>query len=160
MADILFISESDIKTNSSVSNNLDPKLIMPCVDVVQEIYVRSTLGDDLYEAILAEIDAASISAENQTLINKMKKTIVHFAIYEALPFIATRIEQSGVVVMEDETYTGVDLDRLNSMCDVVKNRAELYLFRFKEWLEDNSDDYPLYSKCQDTDTFDFGGFIF
>ena len=160
MADVLFISESDIKTNSSISNNLSPKLIMPYVTLAQQLYLKPQLGKDLYNSIIDEISASTISTANNLLITQTKKTLTYYSIYEALPFIRTRIEQAGVVFMTDDTYQAVSDTTFFNLRKTVKNYAESYMADFLDWLDDNKSNYPLFNGCITGNTYDYCGLVF
>lgn len=160
MADVLFISESNLKENTSVSNNVSPKLLLPYVSLAQELYILPVLGEDLYEQIIDQISGGTISSTNQTLIDKSVKTVVFYSLYESLPFIRNRIDQTGVVFNVDDRYEAVDITSFNALRQSIKNNAESFMDQFKDWLCENKSDYPLLSGNISGNTYDLGGFVF
>lgn len=136
---ILLVSDTMIKERTSIHGNIDPKLIYPDIKVAQDMYIHPILGSALYNKLLADVGANSVSGNYKTLLDKY---IVDALIYYTLSDLPTTISyqfwNKGVVRKQ-----GVDTD-LPSMSELIdisnkyKNRAEFYANRMRLYLRQNA----------------------
>ena len=60
-----FISETALKANSYINENVDMKIIKPTILLVQDIYIHRLLGSALFKSITAEV----VLRYSQTIAN-------------------------------------------------------------------------------------------
>jgi hypothetical protein len=63
MTDTLIISEEKLREFTDINDNLDSKLLMNAVREAQDIYLQRLTGTSLYEYILNQIDANTLSGD-------------------------------------------------------------------------------------------------
>ena len=68
MTDTFIISEEKLREFTDINDNLDSKLIKNGVREAQDIYLQRLTGTALYEYILAQIDANTLSGSYKILI--------------------------------------------------------------------------------------------
>ena len=69
MTTTLIISEEKLREFTDINDNLDSKLLMNAVREAQDIYLQRLTGTTLYEYILAEIDANTLTGNYKTLVD-------------------------------------------------------------------------------------------
>ncbi len=58
---ILLISETILKERTKLHSNVDPKLLFPDIKVAQDMYIEPLLGTALYNKILDDINAGTLT---------------------------------------------------------------------------------------------------
>lgn len=141
----LFIEAARLKEFSVISENLDNKLLEPTIIIVQDLYLRDVLGEDLYAELLTQINAGTTTALNQTLLNDyVEPYLINKVISESVLDITYKLRNKAIMT------TGSDLGNVANLTDLSKiqgqynNRAEGYRKILVDFMCENSDDYPLY----------------
>ena len=68
MAEVLFISEDYIKSNTIIDENVDVKLLLPTVLDVQNLELHTCIGTGLYDDLKTKIAGNTTNADEDTLI--------------------------------------------------------------------------------------------
>lgn len=155
------ISATDIKILTGVRGNLDPDLLEPHIERMQLRDLKPLLHEDLYEELITQNNASTLTDLNTTLIDVYIKPFLAFSVFwERIPFIHFDLGNNGIQINntnETEPATGNEVKQYQTDVEDLKNAQQQYLFRY---LEDNSDDYPLYVKDDDgVDNNIAGGYI-
>ena len=69
MSKILFISESFVKENSVLDENIDVKIIRPTIYDAQRDYIKPILGTDLYDKVISDIAGSTLAGNYLTLVD-------------------------------------------------------------------------------------------
>ena len=67
MANVLFISEATLKAETVISENVDPKILIPTIKEAQNIYILPLLGTNLYNDLVTNVSANTLSSAYITL---------------------------------------------------------------------------------------------
>jgi len=146
MADVLFISENYLKTSSVINDNADMKILTPTLIWVQDSYVQSILGTDLFEEIKTQINTSSVSANNTYLLdNFLLKIIVNYTLMESTPEFKNRYMNKGLMNKSSDNSQSIDAIEMQYEMDRWRSRAEFYSERLRTYLRKNLASYPLYS---------------
>ena len=123
-----FISETYLKDNSPLSGNIDVSEIYPHAKTAEDVYIQIAIGESLYEDLIAKIilDSDLSSYPN------------------ALPFIATKIRNVGVVQQAGENLSNTDKSNEWALRKICKDKADFYLKRVQAYLCENSDLFDAY----------------
>ena len=145
MADVLFISETKLKQFTALDWNVRPEQIVPYIITAQDIYLQPVLGTRFYKGLKSRIVASTRTQDEIDLCNDyIAPMILHFALYQALPFLKYRLVQKGVVSPESETTQTASFDELRFIQSNVKDTAEFYQQRLVEYFYDNPSKFPEY----------------
>ena len=66
---VLFISETYVKNNTLIDENVDMRLILPSIKDAQELRIHPILGTPLYDDLKAKITAGTLNADEVTLLD-------------------------------------------------------------------------------------------
>lgn len=143
---VLFISEETIKKSTTINGNVDVELLLPYIKVAQDIHVHQLLGTDLYEKLQSDITGSSVSGAYQTLLDDyIQPLLIHYSLYECLPFLSFKIMNKDIVRKISETSTAASLQDIQYMREIVKNTAEYYGKRLVDYITNNTSSFPEYS---------------
>jgi len=149
----LILTERYLKDNSIINDNTDSKILQPILLLVQDKYLHTILGTDLFNDIAAEIEAESVSASNQTLLdNYVLPLVLWYTLFESTPAFKYRYMNKGVMVKNSENSSAADLSEIKFLMDKWEANAKMYAERTTNFLDANTTTYPLY--CSNTDCDD------
>lgn len=142
-----FISETYLKDNSPLTANIDVAEIYPFAKTVEDIYIQEAIGTKLYEDLITKINADSTLASypnELVLVRKIRDAVLWLTIYDALPFIATKIRNIGVVQQAGENLTNADKPNEWALRKECKDKGDFYLERVQRYLCSYHSLFPLY----------------
>lgn len=149
---ILLISEDVLKRYSPIEGNVDIELIKPHLFNAQETVLHESLGTDLLREIQDEVENATLTADNTTLLNDYIRPIIAYeGTYMAMPFLRGRIRNGDIVTRTSDDAQPVSEQAYHDMRNSLKHSANWYTQRMISFLCDNSDLYPTYSTNEGSD---------
>ena len=115
--------------------------------------IKPLLGDTLYTALIAEIQAqhtTPIGADSQALINKIRPYLARQALIEAVPALRVEVENGGLYFLtyegpETKTRATATDESLRAFVGKLKEQAEGAFATLAKFLDDNADTYPDYT---------------
>ncbi len=146
MANAEFISIEYLKKETVISGNVDVEELKPHVIVAQEMYIQDLLGSNLYNTLVAEIIADTVTAENIILLNKIAPALSYYTFYIAMPFLMIKVKNKGLLKSSDPNTgsNSIELREMTFLQEKVLNYAEFHGERLVRFLCNNSADYPTY----------------
>jgi hypothetical protein len=143
---ILMCSRNDIVKRTPLGGNVDPEKIIPFVKTAQDKYILLALGTVLYDKIQDDIEAGTLSGIYLTLVNEyIIDTLVHYAMVEALPFLAYTIANGGIVKnISSEQATSPSKQDIDFLLQKELATAQYYGERLVTYLVAFSSSYPEY----------------
>jgi len=154
MTNVLFINEIDLKSDGIISNNVDVKNLNPFIEVAQELYIESMLGEalttELKDMIISGVTA--ITPDYLVLLDYIRKPLIWYTTFEAGLHLRIQVTNKGLnKLISTNTVEATDKDIVawQTSC---QNKAEFYLRRLRTYLEVNYiAKYPSWKTCSDTD---------
>ena len=139
------IDEQWVKDNSPIDDNVDTKLLRNAMRTAQDIYIRDLIGSGIYDEVLTQINASTLSANNTTLItNYIAPCLLHYIIVEASVPMTFKFMNKSISTRNSDNSNPVDLDQLTKLATHYKDKAEYYGNRLTAYLLENSSTYPLF----------------
>lgn len=153
MADIvLLISETYLKEGTILNENADIKVIKPNIKLAQDMYIHTTLGTDLYNQILSQVDANTLTVANTTLlVDWIKPCLKHFVLYHLGRDLLYKWMNKGIVTKSSDNSSPVDADVLNSIRTEYQDIAQWYRENLIKFLCAHESDYPSYTTNNTSD---------
>ncbi len=149
---ILFVSEEKIKSFSSINFNVSPQDLLPFIYNAQQIYIQQLLGGSYYLDLQSKISGSTLSAADTYLLdNYIGPILVNYGLYLAMPFLKYRIYNKGVLSGTSENGDIIALSELQWLQEQVKDIAESYAQRMKEYICHRLTSYPLYASPDSAD---------
>ncbi len=152
MARGLFISETFVKENSEIDENVDMKLINPTIWYCQKEYIEKTLGTTLYNDLIADVVAGSLSGDNLTLVDDYIADALLFWVKHELQVPLTyKFRNKSVNKNTDPNSQPVGFEEHKYLRDYYKPKAQYFTERLEKYLCANTDLFPLYNTSTEDD---------
>ena len=150
MATIL-LTETFFKEQLPVNLNVDFQSILPGVIVAQSRYLEDQLGTNLYNTILNNVTANTLTGNYLYLTTQYIQPVVLWAgLFESLPWLQFKITNQGVVTRVSENGTPATDDQFKYLRDTIKNNAEQYQQRLLKYLLASPSLFPEYNSGNNT----------
>ena len=147
---VLFISESKLKDNTPITDNVDSSELRYCIQTAQSIYMTESLGTNLYEYLLKIIDDNTINTDaslfryKELLDNFIQPTVIAYSYMLGLDNFFVKFMNVGLVQNRNEQGTNIDLKLLQYLKSNAKNTAEFQDNLLRRHLLFRSGWYPQY----------------
>lgn len=140
----LIISEEYIREFTDINDNLDSKLLNNGVWEAQQIYLQRLLGTSLYDRILNDIDASTLTGNYQTLVVDFIQPFLLYASYwECLDAIYTRPRNNGLLQPTGgENSEKADATQYDRKRQMVTNKMEFFGEKLTNYLIQNESYFP------------------
>lgn len=150
---VLFLSVDYLRDNTVINGNVDSEILEPFILLAQNVHIETIVGTKLYNDLISEIIADSLTVDNQTLLDDyLQPALLQWSLYEALPFINYKLTNKAVSTKNSDNSDAVELDELHYLRTTVKDVAEYMSERATKFLKTNETTYPLYllnSECDE-----------
>ena len=94
---ILLITSDYYKRNSVVNLNVDDSLINPQIIKAQNLNIERVLGSDLFNLLLSEVEAQSVSSRMVTLLEDyIQPALVEWVTYAGLLYFNYKVTNKAV----------------------------------------------------------------
>lgn len=144
MTTVFLISEEKLRQFTDINNNVDTELLKNAVRIAQDIELQRLIGTKLYEKLLSDVEADTLTGAYKTLVDDYLQDFLLFAAYyESLESIYLRPRNNGLI-KPTGGENSVDVDR--SIYDMkrqsVKNKMQYYAERLANYLAENQSTFP------------------
>lgn len=142
---ILFISEQKLKDTTFLSDNVDPKQLLPTVKAAQDRYVHTLLGTALYTRLQNDVTANTVAGDYKILLDDYLTDVLIWYTLSEIPMpLLFKMLNKGVVTRTGETMQVTSTTDALSMVKWCRDWAEWYAQRAADYLCANSEKYPEY----------------
>lgn len=149
----LIMTSQYLKDVSVIGDNADDKVMTSVIILVQRRYLLPILGTDLFNEIAGQIEADTVTADNQTLLdNYILPLMQWYCLSEATPAIKYRYMNKGVMIKGSDNSTPADLQEIKFLIDRWENNAKVFAEDCTRFLRAHTTTYPLF--CANTDCDD------
>lgn len=161
MAEVLLITQTDLKRYTITNGNVDSDKFIEFVKIAQDIYIQNYLGTKLLEKIKTDVASNTLIDPYLSLVNNyIKPMLIHWSMVEYLPFSAYTVSNKGVYKHSSENSENADKSEIDFLIEKQRNIAEHYTERFLEYICKYSNLFPEYNQNQDTGMYPDGNNFF
>ncbi len=153
MANILLITPAYVKATTRIDKNVDAKLLTIDIYDNQQIHIEPVLGTDLYNKILADIEASGTpTGDYLTLLCEyIQPCLTKYVEMFANHTLKTKYTNKSVSNSNSETANPVSRADSQSAWDLIKDIAEYKKQRLINYLCEN---HELFPELKTNDTID------
>lgn len=165
-----FITAQEVIDIAFTNVNTDIELIKDfMIEVAQEEHIRPVLGntsllsDSLYEELVTQNNACTLTTDNETLINDyIKPSLAFYIKFEVLTDMAINTTSKGLMVNNSETSRAADGQERADLANKAKSHGDTLRDKMVRWLDDDAQltKYPKYENSTIDRTNILGGIIF
>ena len=158
MAEVLFITNTDLKRKTYLNGSIDADKILPYIKLAQDIYLENYLGTKLFDKIKTLISSGDINlvanADYKFLLDSyIKPTTIHSALVEYLPNAAYRVTNQGIYKHLPENAETVDKNEVDFLIEKQRNLANVYAKRMIDYLCSYGRLFPEYYTNKNNDIY-------
>lgn len=140
------INEEYLKEYSLFPSNYDMKEVKNFIPIAEQIHIQPILGTPLYEELLEQVTTNTLTDANSTLLLEVYKVLGLAVVYEALPFVWAHITAVGITKGKSDNSDSVENKDMAYLNTHIKSQLEYTKTQLKKWLDDYSNNFPLYIK--------------
>lgn len=146
MAQVILLTTDKLKKNTPIAENVDDDLIKPYIYKSQVTHIQQYLGTDLYNKILSEVQAGTITGVYKTLLDDyIQPSLIEWSFYEVLPFISLKLTNKSIGRGNADYLVESDLEDLKYLRNTVREMARFQGERLIGYLKQNSNLFPEYN---------------
>jgi hypothetical protein len=146
----LFITTDDLRRKSIIGGAVDADKFIQFIEVAQDIHIQNYLGTKLYDKISSLIVNDTIddagNADYKTLLNDyLTPMLIWFAQSDYYMFASYQVSNGGVFRHRSESSETPSMQEIKSLVDSSRDKAEFYVRRFLDYMDNNNNSYPEYN---------------
>jgi hypothetical protein len=146
VTNVLFVSETKLKSYTSIHQSVSPDDLQPFILQAQDIYLQNYLGATFYQELQNQIATNTVSVLNKKLLDDyIGAMLCNYALYHALPFLKYKVFNKSIMNNDSESGQSIDLDALKFLQNEVRSVAENYTKMLTTYLRNKLTDYPSYN---------------
>lgn len=150
MARILFITPQELTQTTIIGGNVDVDKYKMCIEQVQLRFIEPLLGSELYDKIIADIQADTLTGLYLTLFNDYIKPITKYeATADYIAISPYTLANNGLYKKSPENVEVVSQKEVESLSVRYSSIAQTFVNRFDKWIGLNKQNIPEYKLNQD-----------
>ena len=140
-----YLTTNALKNLTAISANVDVSLLENFIPISESMSIDPILGLALSTEIRTQIDADTISAANQNLLdNYILPASAWSTFLEASTFLFMRTEAKGITKKYSDNSQAIDIKEFSLYKQSIMDKKTFYCSRLIDFLELNKTSYPLY----------------
>ena len=144
MTNILFCSESYIKTNSGLNDNLFGKSLLPAIREAQDIYLQQIIGETLYKKLIGLVDEGTIGDDENALYKELldeyiRSYMLYQTIVQVIPVTNVKLSNYGTTLSDDQYLVNLSQGDAELIEKHYSMLADFYARRLQEFILNNCD---------------------
>lgn len=139
-----FCTENYIKSNTTLTANVDFIAVLPLVKNSSEFHVRFQLGTLFYNDLLTKYNAQSLSANETLLVEMIQPAVAWFACAATVISDSYQLKNKGVQTQSGDFSAAVEMKAIMLLNAEYTKYAEFYLNAMKQWLITNKNLFSVF----------------
>ena len=133
--ELLFITPQEMTSSTILSGNTDTDKFLFCIANVQLTTIEPLLGSELYDKIVADKTANTLSGLYLELYTDFIKPIVkNESIAQYIEIASYTVDNGGVYKHTGDKIEVVDKQEVQFLAGKYKSLAQMYVERFDKWI--------------------------
>lgn len=133
----LLITESKLKSFTSVNKNVDMDLIRAEISISQDIYLQQVLGTKFLNSLLDKISLTgnTFTSDEKTLIDDyVAPYLIQMSYATLIPQLWARTLNRGLMTGDAESSSSVDVGTMKYLKNIQMQKADFYKQRLVDYL--------------------------
>ena len=127
MANVLLVSETKLKSFSSIHQNVDTALLANNIKIAQDLHLQNLIGTRFISELYEQVRTNTLSTINKNLIDDfIAQYLVHAAIFEATPEIFMRQMNKTITIGDTEQGKAISVKEMAYLRDLYQSRFNFY----------------------------------
>lgn len=135
MAELLFVTPQEMTSSTILSGNTDTDKYLFCILNTQLTTIEPLLGSELYDKIISDIEAETLTGLYFELYTDFIKPITkNEALAQYIEIASYMVDNAGIYKRSGENVEVVDKDEVQYLSGKYKSLAQMYVTRFEKWI--------------------------
>lgn len=135
MAELLFVTPQEMTSSTILSGNTDTDKYLFCILNTQLTTIEPLLGSELYNKIISDIEAETLTGFYLELYTDFIKPITkNEALAQYIEIASYMVDNAGIYKRSGENVEVVDKDEVQYLSGKYKSLAQMYVTRFEKWI--------------------------
>jgi len=146
MAEILFITKTEMTNTTILGGNVDFDKYSFCVLDTQLRVLEPLLGTELYEKIKTDLEDETLSGLYLEMFNDYVKPITKFAsVANYLEIASYMVDNGGIYKHVTDNKQVVEKNEVMSLVQKYNGMTDMFIIRFQKWIcNNNLIEYKMY----------------
>lgn len=145
----LLISEDTLKGESIISDNVDMKILVPTIELVQDIYLQPIIGTKLLDGLKQRIYSDTLSSDDKLLLEMyIEKVIVYGVLSEGSTPLVYKYMNKSIAKSTSDTTENATLEEVRYLFKKYADRMQWYLTRLDDFLCAYVNSYPEFRESR------------
>lgn len=141
--EVLLIRPSEITKFTPMGGNVDVDKYLPCILDVQVTVIEPFLGKELYDKIIADFEADTLTGDYEILLNSYIKPILKHQVFaEYVEVGSYTVSNAGIFKHQPDNSEVVTKAEVQYLAQTQRTKAQMYIERAERWL--NTANLPEY----------------
>lgn len=147
---ILLITGTQLAKGSPLGGNIDIDKYTFVIEEAQIFVIENLLGTKLFEKILTDFDASTITGIYSTLLTKyIQPILIKHVAAEHIIASGFNVANGGILRYSDENNTPATKSEIDFLANNERKKADVYIERMIRFLCDQRANIPEYTSAQD-----------
>ena len=150
MADILLITDIELTKGSPLGGSVDIDKYRTLIKEAQVFILEPILGTKLFDKILTDFDAATITGVYSTIhVDYLKSILIYSAAAEYVIIGWFEVNNAGIFRRLPEDTQPAAKNEIDFLASKLRAKADVYIERLQRYLSLNQANIPEYTAAQD-----------
>lgn len=146
MTNVLFMDTPYVYKYTIVEANVDADLVQKFIIKAQNLNIQNAIGQNLYQTLIDNFNNnGTFTQPYLTLVKDyIQPCQAEWIVYHLLPFMNYRLTNKAVSQKSSDNSQPSTVDDVRWLRDQVRNTAEFYTERLKDYIRNNPSLFPEY----------------
>lgn len=141
---IYFVTESFLKNNTHITQNVDAGDLAPYVPMSVKTYIQPILGYNFTNDLLTKFNNGTLNTEEEALVDFIKYVTAFYCAYDAIPNLTFKVSNKGIQSQFGDYTNSEGVATVEYIRNNVLKFAKVHESNMRAFLDENKEDYPLY----------------
>ena len=147
MAKALFVTRTDLVSQTVIGGAVDTDKFTQNVKLVQDIYLKNIIGKDLLEKLEDDVINSTLTGDYLTLVKEyIKPYLVYMAASDYILEAWATVGNGGISQYDPDNATAVSYEDASKLSTNIGNKGEHYGKRLIDYLKDNKSLFAEYEQ--------------
>ena len=118
-----YISETQLKENTIIDENVDVKVIADTIDLCQDKYITPLIGTALDNELQTQVGANTVTSDNTTLLVYIQNALKYWVLYEGVDIFTYKFRNKSVMKMNSENSNSIDTEEIRRLMEIIRSGA-------------------------------------
>lgn len=146
MTDSIFITLDYLKANTTIHENVDSKTVRPYIVLAMDKHLLPTLGTNLYNRLVSDVQTNSLSGNYQTLMQVyIQPNLLYWVQLESIRFINWQFTNKAISKKNSDNSESAGIDEIIFLEEAIRPNAQYYAERLTKYLRANQSLFPEFT---------------